>query len=305
MIKHISRDTVKRILLIAVCATLLCLAGILLSGCAKEEDKKQPAQPTAEVIQEAEIGSVTLSEGLKGVYADIVSINPLYRIIGDGSFNMKVTMGFVCPCETVKGDTVYVMVKLDPPASSSASPFRKQYWPAEEAPRVKGYVMKVDSIVAGLSEQLGSNAWVIVTDQYPEAYEDRADRQEYLNVERSLEADEMEEGFKNVWVDIVSIEPTGYVQNKSATLGALYTMGIVCRCKTVNGAFIRIYADHTEMIPMYGNTGFQNAPKRTYPSSAPKRLTGRIVRADTIADDLPELLGGNDLVLYISAYPEE
>ena len=95
------------------------------------------------------------------------------------------------------------------------------------------------------------------------------------------------------------------MQNKSATLGALYTMGIVCRCKTVNGAFIRIYADHTEMIPMYGNTGFQNAPKRTYPSSAPKRLTGRIVRADTIADDLPELVGGNDLVLYISAYPEE
>lgn len=304
MRKHTSRDTVKRILLIAACAALLGLFGGLLSGCAKEAEEKQSAQPAAEVITEAEIGSVALlSEGLSGIYADIVSIDPQYRIAEDEAFNRKVTVGFVCPCETVKGDTVYALVKLDPPQAGNASPFRKQYWPAEEAARIKGFVMKADSLVAGLSEKLGSNAWVIVTDQYPEAYEDRADRQEYLNAERSLEADKMEEGFKNVWADIVSIEPIGYVQDKNAPLGGLYTRGIVCRCETVNGAFIRIYADHEESIPMYGN-GFQNAPKRTYPASAPKRLTGRVVRADTIADELPELVGGNDLILYISAYPE-
>jgi hypothetical protein len=306
--KHINRDIVKRILLTAACAALLGLAGVVLGGCAKEEEEKQSAPPAAEVITEAEIGSVPLSEGLRGIYADIVSINPLYVIYGEAAFGGKSTAGVVCPCETVKGDTVYVYVKSENAQvqyTGGHNPFRKQYWPAEEAARVKGTVIKADNIAAGLSEQIGSNAWVIVTDEYPEAYEDRADRQEYLNAERSLEADEMEEGFKNVWVDIVSIEPTGYLKSDSETFGGLYTKGIVCRCKTVNGATIRIYADHVDSIPLYGNTNFSKAPKRTYPASAPKRLTGRIVRADTIAENLPDLANGSDLILYISAYPEE
>ena len=131
----------------------------------------------------------------------------------------------------------------------------------------------------------------------------------YRGESRNIDTDYIEEGFTNVYVDVVSIEPVHFVYEYKATnSGMTYGDGkfeeIVCKCETVEGKvfwasfFYHYYPDNNY------STNEGDYTTHTYSKDAPYRISGHMKKADRIADNL-EMAIGDVLVLDVTYSPEK
>ena len=126
---------------------------------------------------------------------------------------------------------------------------------------------------------------------------------------RNIDTDYIEEGFTNVYADVVSIEPVHFVYEYKATnSGMTYGNGtfkeIVCKCETVEGNiiwasfFYHYYPDNNY------STNEGDYTTHTYSKEAPYRISGHMKDAGRIADNL-EMAIGDVLVLDVTYSPEK
>ena len=131
----------------------------------------------------------------------------------------------------------------------------------------------------------------------------------YRGEARNIDTDYIEEGFTNVYADVISIEPVHFVYEYKATnSGMTYGDGkfqeVVCRCVTVEGKvfwasfFYHYYPDNNY------STKEGDYTTHTYSKESPYRISGHMKAADRIADNLDNAIG-DVLVLDVTDSPEK
>lgn len=300
--KELQQKKKKRIM-IGVCM-ILFIGFVIWMAVHQSRLDTEKRNREAYLSQRRNMDTDTLELEFNNVYADIVSVTPSYEVYRkDGSLSVM-TSGYLCECKTVKGNTVWVYA----PRSDiryNVNPFGKgtnrpgvQTYPADDPLRLTGSVTNVGNIADKIPAGIDKDMLVLKVDKYPIAYNDRPERKEYLGKRRNMETDKMEEGFTNVYVDIVSITPAVSISNRQYP--ALLT-GIVCKCETVNGKTVWAYCSVGGGSELYVA---KNCPPRQYPSDHPRRLQGSIVSAYDLAWDLSSKIGYATYILEIEKYPD-
>ena len=114
---------------------------------------------------------------------------------------------------------------------------------------------------------------------------------QYLRESRNMATDEMEEGFLNVYADVVSIKPKYFIYTYETRNGVKYSWTeklseVVCQCKTVEGKTIWVainYSDYPDANYSHNEKDYKN---KNYSEKNPMKLTGEIKATKGYADGL-------------------
>ena len=239
-----------------------------------------------------------LQEGFTNVYVDIVSFTPWYEVYNRET--LTVSNGYVSKCETVNGNIVWVYApktenRLIIPYSGKRT--GAYTYPANDPLRLNGTLVKIKDIGEGSHPGIEDDDLILKVDKYPVAYNDREERQEYLNIARNMDDDEVEDGFKNVYADIVSIEPWVYLSDSQIGL----VSEEIFKCKTVKGKTIWVHIHVGGATKEYAE---EHYPAHTYPSNNPQQIHGKIITAKSLSPDLARDINYSTMVLSIDEYPE-
>lgn len=151
------RNTIKIIIVVIICAVLAALAGRAIWKDAYNNQLRNFA-------------TETMSEDFSNVYADVVSIEPVYFVyeyktnnagnkVGKESIN-----GIVCKCKTVEGTTIWAEVfYLNYPGGGlmkGESAYKSLYYSKSNPARIRGDVDTARQILPELENKIG-NVYVL------------------------------------------------------------------------------------------------------------------------------------------------
>lgn len=120
--------------------------------------------------------------------------------------------------------------------------------------------------------------------------------EEYHSQVRNMATDEMGERFKNVYADVVSIDPYYFIyEYKTSSSGVRKTpdqlMYVICKCKTVEGKYIWARFYHSDYPGANYDTKEEEFQKKTYSKSSPLHLSGTTFTAKSTMSELGKKLG--------------
>lgn len=118
----------------------------------------------------------------------------------------------------------------------------------------------------------------------------------YHSQVRNMATDEMGERFKNMYADVVSIDPYYFIyEYKTSSSGVRKSpdqlMYVVCKCKTVEGKYIWARFYHSDYPGADYDTKEEEFQKKTYSKSSPLHLTGTTFTAKSTMSELGKKLG--------------
>ncbi|MBR4003478.1 MAG: zinc ribbon domain-containing protein [Clostridia bacterium] len=125
---------------------------------------------------------------------------------------------------------------------------------------------------------------------------------------RNIDTDYIEEGFYNIYADLVLIEPVSFVYeyDRSSAVG-LYGEGkledIICKCETVEGkvfwaSFNRLYFPETKLPEKEWNYATHK-----YSKEEPYRIKGHLKTGNKIGKNVDSLIG-DELILDVTDSPD-
>lgn len=108
-----------------------------------------------------------------------------------------------------------------------------------------------------------------------------AKQSRYLRESRNMATDEMEEGFNNVYADVVSIKPTHFIYtydtvNGVKMYGTERIKEVICQCKTIEGKTVWVAINRSDYPDAEYSSEEKDFKYKTYSDKNPMRLTGEI-----------------------------
>ena len=265
-----------------------------------QREAAEQAKRKAYLAQPRNMETDVLEEGFTNVSVDVVSFDPWYEVYR--SNNTLNSTGYVCRCKTVHNNTVWVYAPkygLRVGYLFSRNNAETLLYPAEDPLKLNGSLVKITDIADDPHTSIGKDEWILKVSEYPVAYSERPERQAYLQQPRNVDTDELEEGFKNVSADIVSIEPWISLSDRQFSF---MISDVIFKCRTVQGKTFYAYIHAGGATEAYIR---EHYPARQYPSSLPHRIQGSLVSAKSLSSSLAISLGPNTLLLTLEHYPEE